>query len=68
MNAALVEDEAELVAIARDMRTVAVVGRTNQVVALSGRFAPRALLRLIAAKISLRYVGLPPMPPRRPAP
>jgi short-subunit dehydrogenase len=49
-------------------RTVAVIGRTNRAVALSGRFAPRALLRFIAAKISLRYVGLPPMPPRRPAP
>lgn len=48
-------------------RTVAVVGRTNRVLALSGRFAPRALLRFVAAKISLRYVGLPPMPPRRPA-
>jgi short-subunit dehydrogenase len=49
-------------------RTVAVVGRTNRALALSGRLAPRALLRFIAAKISLRYVGLPPMPPRRPAP
>ncbi len=49
-------------------RTVAVIGRTNRAVALSGRFAPRALLRFVAAKISLRYVGLPPMPPRRPAP
>jgi short-subunit dehydrogenase len=49
-------------------RTVAVIGRTNRAVALSGRLAPRALLRFIAAKISLRYVGLPPMPPRRPAP
>jgi short-subunit dehydrogenase len=49
-------------------RTVAVIGRTNRAVALSGRFAPRALLRFVAAKVSLRYVGLPPMPPRRPAP
>src|SRR5262252_8360607 len=49
-------------------RTVAVIGRTNRAVALSGRLAPRALLRFVAAKISLRYVGLPPMPPRRPAP
>ena len=49
-------------------RTVAVIGRTNRAVALSGRFAPRALLRFVAAKISLRYVGLPPMPPRRPVP
>jgi hypothetical protein len=49
-------------------RTVAVIGRTNRALALSGRFAPRGLLRFIAAKISLRYVGLPPMPPRRPGP
>jgi len=48
--------------------TVAVIGQTNRALALSGRLAPRALLRFIAAKISLRYVGLPPMPPRRPAP
>jgi len=49
-------------------RAVAVIGRTSQALALSGRLAPRALLRFVAAKISLRYVGLPPMPPRTPVP
>jgi short-subunit dehydrogenase len=48
-------------------RTVAVIGATNKLLALSGRLAPRALLRRISALISLRYIGLPPMPPRRPS-
>jgi len=45
-------------------RAVAVVGGTTRLLALSGRLAPRALTRFISGKISLRYVGLPPLPSR----
>lgn len=47
-------------------RTVAVIGLTTRLLVLSTRLGTRALVRFVSGKISLRYIGLPPMPKRRP--
>jgi uncharacterized protein len=45
-------------------RAVVIPGRTNLVMAVAARYSPRALVRWVSGKIGLRYIGLPPLPPR----
>jgi short-subunit dehydrogenase len=49
-------------------RAVAIVGAVNRVQAWSSRLAPRAMARWVSGKIGLGYIGLPPLPKRRPLP
>lgn len=54
-------------AIARALRghVVTVPGRTIRLLALASKLSPRAIVRRLSAKTSLRFIGLPPLPPRR---
>jgi short-subunit dehydrogenase len=45
-------------------RAVAVVGLATHLLTFGSRFSPRALARWVSGRISLRFIGLPPMPPR----
>lgn len=45
-------------------RTVVVVGGMNRLLALSSGLSPRAMVRWVSGQIGLRYIGLPPLPPR----
>jgi short-subunit dehydrogenase len=62
----LTVDEVVRTAIARALRgrVVIVPGGTNRVVALASKLSPRAIVRRVSAKTSLRFIGLPPLPPR----
>lgn len=46
-------------------RVVIVPGRTVRGLALASKLSPRAIVRRVSAKTSLRFIGLPPLPPRR---
>jgi short-subunit dehydrogenase len=45
-------------------RALVVVGGVTRLVAWSARFYPRALTRWVSGRIGLRFIGLPPLPPR----
>jgi len=53
---------------ARRGRVVVVPGIINQVLAWSSALSPRALVRRVASRTTLGYVGLPQLGPRRPSP
>jgi short-subunit dehydrogenase len=45
-------------------RAVVVVGLATRLLVFGSRFSPRALARWVSGRIGLRFIGLPPLPPR----
>lgn len=45
-------------------RALVVTGFTTRLLAFGTRLSPRALARWVSGRSSLRYIGLPPLPPR----
>jgi short-subunit dehydrogenase len=45
-------------------RAVVVVGLATRILVFGSRFSPRALARWVSGRIGLRFIGLPPLPPR----
>ena len=45
-------------------RALVVVGLPTRLLVFGSRFSPRALARWVSGRIGLRFIGLPPLPPR----
>jgi short-subunit dehydrogenase len=45
-------------------RSLVVPGLVSRILAFSARYSPRGLSRWVSGRIGLRFIGLPPLPPR----
>jgi short-subunit dehydrogenase len=45
-------------------RALLVVGLATRLLVFGSRFSPRALARWVSGRVGLRFIGLPPLPPR----